>query len=47
LKWAPGHNHNTQSTEYEQFVQVIQDMVVCGMNDDPSDHARNCEGGKE
>lgn len=47
LKWAPGHNHNTQTTEYERFVQVIQDMVVCGMNDDPSDHARNCEGGTE
>lgn len=45
LTWAPGHNRNTQTTEYEQFVQVIQDFVVCGINDDPADPARNCEGG--
>lgn len=47
LDWAPGHNRNTQTTEYQEFVQVLQDFVVCGINDDPSDPARRCEGGPE
>ncbi len=47
LQWAPGHNHNTQTTEYQDFVQVVQDFVICGLNDDPDDAARNCEGGFE
>ncbi|MGH2685008.1 MAG: MCE family protein [Actinomycetota bacterium] len=47
LQWAPGHNHNTQTTEYQDFVQVVQDFVICGLNDDPDDPARNCEGGAE
>jgi phospholipid/cholesterol/gamma-HCH transport system substrate-binding protein len=45
LRWAPGHNRNTQITEYGDFVQVLQDFVICGLNDDPSDPARTCEGG--
>lgn len=45
LNWAPGHNRNTQTTEYDRFVQVLQDFVICGINDDPSDPARNCNGG--
>ena len=47
LQWAPGHNHNTQTTEYQDFVQVQQDFIICGLNDDPDDPARNCEGGAE
>ena len=43
LHWAPGHNYNTQTTEYKEFVQVLQDIVFCGMNDDPEDPARSCE----
>jgi phospholipid/cholesterol/gamma-HCH transport system substrate-binding protein len=45
LEWAPGHNRNTQLTEYGDFVQVLQDFIICGLNDDPSDPARTCEGG--
>ena len=45
LEYAPQHNRNTQTTEYVDFVQVYQDFVICGFNDDPSDPARNCEGG--
>lgn len=45
LEWGPGHNRNTQITEYTDFVQVVQDFIICGLNDDPSDPARNCEGG--
>jgi phospholipid/cholesterol/gamma-HCH transport system substrate-binding protein len=45
LRWGPRHNRNTQITEYQEFVQVVQDFIICGMNDDPSDPARNCEGG--
>jgi phospholipid/cholesterol/gamma-HCH transport system substrate-binding protein len=45
LEWGPGHNRNTQITEYTDFVQVLQDFIICGLNDDPSDPARNCEGG--
>jgi phospholipid/cholesterol/gamma-HCH transport system substrate-binding protein len=42
LKWAPGHNRNLQTTEYLEFVQVYQDFIFCGLNDDPSDAARRC-----
>jgi phospholipid/cholesterol/gamma-HCH transport system substrate-binding protein len=44
LRWAPGHNRNLQTTEYGDFVQVYQDLIVCGLNDDPQDPARRCEG---
>lgn len=43
LKWAPGHNYNTQAVEYAEFNQVIQDFVICGLNDDPDNKARRCE----
>ncbi|MEA2460023.1 MAG: phospholipid/cholesterol/gamma-HCH transport system substrate-binding protein [Actinomycetota bacterium] len=47
LKWAPGHNYNTQAVEYSEFNQVVQQFVICGLNDDPSNPARTCnEGGK-
>jgi phospholipid/cholesterol/gamma-HCH transport system substrate-binding protein len=42
LKWAPAHNRNLQTTEFTHFVQVYQDFIVCGLNDDPSDPARRC-----
>ena len=42
LKWAPFHDRNTQMVEYQQFNQVLQDFIVCGMNDDPHDPARKC-----
>ena len=42
LRWAPYHNRNTQMVEYMQFNQVLQDFIVCGMNDDPNDPARKC-----
>ena len=42
LKWAPYHNRNTQLVDYAQFNQVLQDFIVCGMNDDPHDPARKC-----
>jgi phospholipid/cholesterol/gamma-HCH transport system substrate-binding protein len=45
LKYAPLHNRNTQMVEYEEFNQVLQDFVICGINDDPSDPARRCVGG--
>ena len=45
LEFAPGHNHNTQTTEFQDFVQVIQDFVICGLNDDPNNPARDCAGG--
>jgi phospholipid/cholesterol/gamma-HCH transport system substrate-binding protein len=44
LRWAPHHNRNLQTTEYGDFVQVYQDFIVCGLNDDPQDPARRCEG---
>ncbi|MDQ4006439.1 MAG: MCE family protein [Actinomycetota bacterium] len=47
LQWAPGHNRGTQTTEYQDFVQVVQDFVICGLNDDPDDPARNCVEGTE
>ena len=43
LRWAPGHNYNTQAVEYAEFNQVIQDFVICGLNDDPKNPARRCE----
>lgn len=46
LRWAPGHNYNTQAVEYIEFNQVIQDFVICGLNDDPSNKARTCESDK-
>jgi phospholipid/cholesterol/gamma-HCH transport system substrate-binding protein len=42
LKWAPGHNENTQRVEYIEFNQVYQDFVICGLNDNPKDRARRC-----
>ncbi|MGH2754099.1 MAG: hypothetical protein ACRDLB_06655, partial [Actinomycetota bacterium] len=42
LKWAPGHNRNTQAVEYVDFNQVVQDFVICGLNDDPNNKARRC-----
>lgn len=42
LRWAPGHNSNTQAVEYIEFNQVVQDFVICGMNDDPSNPGRRC-----
>jgi phospholipid/cholesterol/gamma-HCH transport system substrate-binding protein len=44
LEWAPGHNRNTQAVEYVDFNQVIQDFVICGLNDDPNNKARECKG---
>jgi phospholipid/cholesterol/gamma-HCH transport system substrate-binding protein len=44
LRWAPGHNYNTQAVEYTEFNQVIQDFVICGLNDDSKNKARTCEG---
>jgi phospholipid/cholesterol/gamma-HCH transport system substrate-binding protein len=45
LKYAPLHDRNTQLVEYQEFNQVLQDFVICGLNDDPSDPARRCTGG--
>jgi phospholipid/cholesterol/gamma-HCH transport system substrate-binding protein len=45
LRWAPLHNQNTQLTEFKDFVQVYQDLIVCGLNDDPDDPARRCPEG--
>lgn len=42
LQWAPFHNRNTQLVEYQDFNQIYQDFVICGMNDDPEDPARRC-----
>jgi len=44
LKYAPLHDRNTQLVEYSEFNQVLQDFVICGFNDDPSDPARRCNG---
>ena len=44
LKHAPGHNRNTQLVEYDEFNQVIQEFVICGMTDNPKDPARRCRG---
>ena len=42
LYWAPGHNYNTQAVEYDEFNQVIQDFVICGLNEDKNNAARTC-----
>lgn len=42
LRWAPLHNQNTQLTEFREFVQVYQDFIICGLNDDPTNPARRC-----
>ena len=42
LKWAPFHDRNTQLVNYYDLNQVLQDFVICGLNDDPSDPARTC-----
>jgi phospholipid/cholesterol/gamma-HCH transport system substrate-binding protein len=44
LKLAPLHDRNTQLVDFLQFNQVLQDFVVCGINDSPSDPARKCYG---
>jgi phospholipid/cholesterol/gamma-HCH transport system substrate-binding protein len=44
LQWAPHHNRNTQLVEYQQFNQILQDFIICGLNDDPNDPARKCYG---
>jgi len=44
LRFAPFHNRNTQLVDYLQFNQVLQDFVICGMNDDPHDPSRKCYG---
>jgi phospholipid/cholesterol/gamma-HCH transport system substrate-binding protein len=44
LKWAPDHNANTQRVEYIEFNQVVQEFVICGLNDNPRDPARRCTG---
>jgi phospholipid/cholesterol/gamma-HCH transport system substrate-binding protein len=46
LKWAPGHNNNTQLVEYFEFNQIVQDFVICGLNDNPNDPARRCIEGQ-
>jgi phospholipid/cholesterol/gamma-HCH transport system substrate-binding protein len=43
LQWAPFHNRNTQVTEMYDFVQVYQDFIICGFNEDPDDPARKCK----
>lgn len=42
LKYAPGHNENTQRVEYAEFNQVVQEFIICGLNDDPDSVARRC-----
>ena len=42
LAYAPLHDRNTQLVEYQEFNQVVQDFVICGLNDDPHDPARSC-----
>jgi len=44
LRFAPGHNRNTQLVEYAEFNQILQDFVICGLNDNPADPGRRCEG---
>jgi len=46
LRWAPEHNNNTQLVEYFEFNQIIQDFVICGLNDNPNDPARRCIEGQ-
>ena len=42
LRYAPGHNENTQRVEYAEFNQVVQEFIICGLNDDPDSVARRC-----
>lgn len=42
LKHASGHNENTQRVEYAEFNQVVQEFIICGLNDDPDSMARRC-----
>ena len=42
LEYAPGHNENTQRVEYAEFNQVVQEFIICGLNDDPDSVARRC-----
>ena len=42
LRYAPGHNENTQRVEYTEFNQVVQEFIICGLNDDPDSLARRC-----
>jgi phospholipid/cholesterol/gamma-HCH transport system substrate-binding protein len=44
LRYAPLHDRNTQLVEYQQMNQVLQDFVICGLNNDQSDPARRCQG---
>ena len=44
LQLAPGHHRNTQLVEYAEFNQILQDFVICGLNDNPSDPGRACKG---
>jgi phospholipid/cholesterol/gamma-HCH transport system substrate-binding protein len=44
LLFAPRHNRNTQLVEYLDFNQILQDFVICGLNDNPDDPARRCTG---
>jgi len=46
LAFAPLHNRNTQLVEYQEMNQVLQQFIICGFNDDPTDPARNCQGGE-
>jgi phospholipid/cholesterol/gamma-HCH transport system substrate-binding protein len=46
LQLAPGHNRNTQLVEYAEFNQILQDFVICGLNDNPKDPGRRCKGDK-
>jgi phospholipid/cholesterol/gamma-HCH transport system substrate-binding protein len=43
LKHAPGHAENTQRVEYAEFNQVVQEFIICGLNDQPNDPARRCK----
>lgn len=42
LRYASGHNENTQRVEYAEFNQVVQEFIICGLNDDPDSVARRC-----
>ncbi len=44
LRDAPLHDRNTQLVEYQEMNQVLQDFVICGLNNDQSDPARRCVG---
>lgn len=46
LHYAPMHNRNTQLVEYQEFNQVFQDFIICGLNDNPNDPARTCKNGQ-